>query len=88
MIQTIYSIYSIGVFLCVLWFFLVAVITFEKMVYDTTSSEGKKSIESMQEVLRNIYPDNPQLAYIIISLLITITWPISIPYILIKINFK
>lgn len=82
------KIYLIGASLCLLWFFLAAILTFEKRIYDTTSEEGRRSIDHMHETLESISPDNHQFAYIIISFIVTMTWPISVPYLFIKIRFK
>jgi hypothetical protein len=82
------KIYFIGATLCIVWFLFAAILTFERSVYDNQTEEGKKSIDYMIETLESISPENPQMAYMVISLIITIIWPVSVPYLWYKMKFK
>lgn len=84
----IFNIYVIGAILCLLWFLFAAILTFEKSVYDNSTEEGKSSINHMHETLESISPNNPQMAYVVISIMITLVWPVSIPFILYRMKFK
>ena len=82
------KIYLIGATICLIWFMFAAIVTFEKSAYESSTEEGKKAIEYMHETLESISPNNPQMAYMVISLILTLLWPISIPYIWYKMKFK
>ena len=82
------KIYFIGATLCLVWFLFAAIVTFEKSAYERSTEESKKAIDHMNKTLESISPDNPQMAYMVISLIITLVWPVSIPYILYKMKFK
>lgn len=84
----IFNIYVIGVVLCLLWFMLFAIVTFERSVYERSHEEAKKAIDHMHETLESINPESPQTAYFIVSIFITVTWPITIPYLYFKIKYK
>lgn len=82
------KLYILGVCLCTVWFALMAMLIFERWSYDKQSEEDRDSIDSIMNVLIETNPDNPQRAYLIISLIITIFWPIMIPYMMVKSRMK
>jgi hypothetical protein len=79
----IFQLYVIGICLCLLWFLYAAFLIFDKSNYEKSFDEVKKSIDDMHSVLFNMYPNNPQLAYFLFSIFISMFWPIMIPYIII-----
>lgn len=83
-----FKIYIIGLLISISWFFFAAVLTFEKKLYDSSSEEGKEAIDHMHKTLEDISPKNPQLVFFLISILVSLTWPVSVPYIMIRNRMK
>jgi hypothetical protein len=82
------KIYIAGIILCILWWSLLAFAVFENKVYDLSDDDGKKSIDELIEVLNGINSNNPQLAYVILTIIMTLLWPIMVPYMIYKWIFK
>lgn len=86
-IEIILRVYFIGAAICLFWFMIMALMVFEKWFYENSSQEGKMSIESLINNLKDMNPDNPQKVYFILSLFVSLFWPIMIPYIIYKSKF-
>ena len=78
------KVYLIGVIVCTLWFLFVALISFEKSIYDKSTESEKKHIDIMHETLKDINQNNPQIAFVIVSFIIILFWPITIPYVILQ----
>jgi glycosylphosphatidylinositol transamidase (GPIT) subunit GPI8 len=82
------KIYIIGLSIMLIWWAVLAFLTFNENYYDSIDSDDKKSIEELHDLLNHFSSDNPQKAFVIISLIVCILWPIFLPYIIIKNIFK
>jgi len=78
------NIYIIGLACCLIWWGLLAFMVFEENIYNLADEGGKKSIEELREVLNDFNSSNPQLAYFLLTLVVSFLWPIMIPYIIFK----
>ena len=78
------KIYLIGFITLIIWWGLLALLVFEKHIYDKMGVAGKKAADEINEVINLYAPNNPQLAYIAFSLIISILWPPILLYSLIK----
>jgi threonine/homoserine/homoserine lactone efflux protein len=78
------KIYILGLVIMLIWWVVLANYTFNESMYNSTDESGKESLEELQDLLNHFSLDNPQKAFVIISLIVCIIWPIFVPYIILK----
>ena len=78
------KIYILGLVIMLIWWVVLANYTFNESMYNSTDESGKESLEELHDLLNHFSLDNPQKAFVIISLIVCIIWPIFVPYIILK----
>ena len=71
-----------------IWCAVLAYFTFNERYYNMTDGDDKKSIDELHNILDEFNSEDPQKAFVFISFVVCILWPIFLPYIIIKNIFK
>lgn len=78
----IYKIYIIGLILMIIWWAILAIMVFERNIYDKLDKDSQNRIDDLRFTLEEFKNDNLQVTYFFISLFVSFLWPIVVPYIL------
>lgn len=66
------------------WWILLAFMVFEERVYEISDDSGKQSIDELKDVLKQFSSLNPQLVYVLMSMVVSVFWFIFIPILVIR----